>query len=241
MDKSLKRLWLYLKPYKVKVIISFVLMVITVAMIALSPLVEGFVTTQLLSDVKDMNAGLIDHVQFDIIFRLLGILLIIYIINTVSKLIMQYLMSDAIQSAAFDLRQDVKYKMNVLPISYYDKHTAGLMSRVSTDVEVISNALQQSFATIIQSILMLVIAISMMFHIDFKMALIGFSILPLSFIASRFIIQKSQMLFNETQDSLANLNSVVQEKFTGFNEIKLYNYQAEAYEISMMQLINSVK
>lgn len=231
MGKSLKRLWLYLKPYKVKVIISFVLMVITVAMIALSPLVEGFVTTQLLSDVKDMNAGLIDHVQFDIIFRLLVILLIIYLTNTVSKLIMQYLMSDAIQSAAFDLRQDVKYKMNVLPISYYDKHTAGdLMSRVSTDVEVISNALQQSFATIIQSILMLVIAISMMFHIDFKMALIGFSILPLSFIASRFIIQKSQVLFNETQDSLANLNSVVQEKFTGFNEIKLYNYQAEAYE-----------
>src|SRR5690625_407311 len=200
MGKSLKRLWLYLKPYKVKVIISFVLMVITVAMIALSPLVEGFVTTQLLSDVKDMNAGLIDHVQFDIIFRLLIILLIIYLTNTVSKLIMQYLMSDAIQSAAFDLRQDVKYKMNVLPISYYDKHTAGdLMSRVSTDVEVISNALQQSFATIIQSILMLVIAISMMFYIDFKMALIGFSILPLSFIASRFIIQKSQMLFNETQ------------------------------------------
>ena len=107
-------------------------MVITVAMIALSPLVEGFVTTQLLSDVKDMNAGLIDHVQFDIIFRLL-ILLIIYLTNTVSKLTMQYLMSDAIQSAAFDLRQDVKYKMNVLPI-YYDKHTAGdLMSRVSTD------------------------------------------------------------------------------------------------------------
>ena len=231
MGKSLKRLWSYLKPYKVKVIISFVLMVITVAMIALSPLVEGFVTTQLLSDVKDMNAGLLDHVQFDIIFRLLGILLIIYIINTVSKLIMQYLMSDAIQSATFDLRQDVKYKMNVLPIAYYDKHTAGdLMSRVSTDVEVISNALQQSFATIIQSILMLVIAISMMFYIDFKMALIGFSILPLSFIASRFIIQKSQVLFNETQDSLANLNSVVQEKFTGFNEIKLYNYQAEAYE-----------
>lgn len=231
MSKSLKRLWQYLKPYKGKIIASIILLIITVAMIALAPLVEGFVTTQLLEDVSNMQKGLIDGVQFDKIYRILFYLLIIYVINTSTRLTLQYLLSDAIQSATYDLRMDVKHKMVRIPIAYYDKHTAGdLMSRVSTDVEVISNALQQSFAAILQAFLMLSISVVMMFVLDFKMALVGASIIPLTLISSKFIISRSQVMFKKTQDSLALLNSVVQEKFTGFNEIKLYNYQEEASE-----------
>ena len=229
MSKSLQRLWQYLKPYKKQIITSMLLLVITVTMIALAPLVEGFVTTQLLSDVQGMKQGLLEHVQFDKIIRLMVILLVIYFVNTSTRLLLQHLLSDAIQSATYDLRMDVKKKMTLIPIAYYDRHTAGdLMSRVATDVEVISNALQQSFAAVVQAILMLSISVVMMFVLDVKMALIAVMIIPLSLIASKFIVEKSQISFRKTQDSLAVLNSVVQEKFTGFNEIKLYNYQEEA-------------
>ncbi len=229
MMNSLKRLWQYLKPYKKQLLISVILLFITVSMVALAPLVEGFVTTQLLSDVSDMKKGILSGIQFDKIIRLMIILFVIYVINTSTRLTLQYLLSDAIQNATYDLRLDVKKKMSRIPIAYYDKHTVGdLMSRVSTDVEVISNALQQSFAAILQAILMLSISVVMMFVLNLQMALIASSIIPLSLLASRIIIGKSQVMFKKTQDSLAVLNAVVQEKFTGSNEIKLYNYQEEA-------------
>lgn len=226
-----KRLWEFLKPYKSKLFISIGLLVITIVMIALAPLVEGFVTTQLLADVTAMQNGTQSSLHFDVIYNLLVWLFVIYVVNTTTRLALQYLLSDAIQSATYDLRMAVKEKMTRIPIRYFDSHSTGdLMSRISTDVETISNALQQSFAPIIQAVLMLVISISMMFILDVKMALVGVSIVPLSLIASKFVVGKSQVLFDEVQESLAVLNGVVQEKFSGFNEIKLYNYQNEAIE-----------
>lgn len=231
MNSSMKRLWHYLNPYKRQLIYVVILLVVTVIMIAAAPLVEGFITTQLLSDVTAMKQGTGTGVQFDKIIRLIIILFMVYTINTVSKLLLQYYLSEAIQDATYDLRMDVKEKMSRIPIAYYDKHTAGdLMSRISTDVEAISNSLQQSFATIVQAILMIIISVVMMFVLDVKMALISITIIPLSIIASKIIINYSQDLFDQTQDALGDLNTVVQEKFTGFNEIKLYNYQDEAGE-----------
>ncbi len=231
MSKQLKRLWQYLNPYKKELLLVVALLIITVMMVALAPLVEGFVTTQLLSDVTAMRNGTGTGVQFDKIIRLIIILFFIYVINTSTRLLLQYFLSDAIQNATYDLRMDVKEKMSRIPISYYDKHTAGdLMSRISTDVEAISNSLQQSFAAILQAVLMIVISVIMMFVLDVKMAIVSVMIIPFSLFASKIIIKHSQVLFDETQDALGDLNTVVQEKFTGFNEIKLYNYQDEASE-----------
>ena len=131
MMNSLKRLWQYLKPYKKQLLISVILLFITVSMVALAPLVEGFVTTQLLSDVSDMKKGILSGIQFDKIIRLMIILFVIYVINTSTRLTLQYLLSHDIQNATYDLRLDVKKKMSRIPIAYYDKHTVGdLMSCV---------------------------------------------------------------------------------------------------------------
>lgn len=231
MSKSLKRLWQYLKPYKKELLIVSTLLVITVGTIAAAPLVEGFVTTQLLSDVTGMKKGLIDGVNFNVILKLIMILFFIYLTNTITRLVLQYYLSDAIQNATYDLRIDIKAKMTRIPIAYYDRNTVGdLMSRMSTDVEAISNALQQSFAAILQAILMLSISIVMMFILDAKLAMVSILIIPLSVITSKIVVTYSQELFNQSQAALGDLNTVVQEKFSGFNEIKLYNYQKEASE-----------
>ena len=231
MSKSLKRLWQYLKPYKKELLIVSTLLVITVGTIAAAPLVEGFVTTQLLSDVTGMKKGLIDGVNFNVILKLIMILFFIYLTNTITRLVLQYYLSDAIQNATYDLRMDIKAKMTRIPIAYYDRNTVGdLMSRMSTDVEAISNALQQSFAAIFQAILMLSISIVMMFILDAKLAMVSILIIPLSVITSKIVVTYSQELFNQSQAALGDLNTVVQEKFSGFNEIKLYNYQKEASE-----------
>lgn len=221
---SYKKLWRFLKVYKTKFFGALFFLFVAAVLTAVAPFVEGMVTTQLQLDVM---AG--TGVRFDIIFKLLMILLCMYVINAGSRLTMQYLISGAIQSAVFDMRMEVKEKMERLPVRYFDDHSTGdLMSRMSTDIEALSGALQQSFAQIIMSVFGIILAIGFMIYIDPQMALIGIAIIPITFIISKFIMKRSQVLFNTLQSTLGKMFSVVQEKFTGFNEIKLYNYQENA-------------
>lgn len=229
MGNTLKHLMKYLKPYTRKLIFAIILLAVTVTMIALAPLVEGFVTTQLLNDVQDIQNNVAGaHIQINKVIELMVVLFAIYTINTVSRLVMQYLLSDAIQSATYDLRIAVKEKMSRVPIRYFDSHKTGdLMSRMSSDVETISNALQQSFSAIIQAIIMVTISVIMMFVLDVQLALIGILIIPFTLIVSRIIVKRSQEDFRKTQKSLGTLNAITQENLTGFAQIKLYNYQDE--------------
>ena len=230
--KTFKKMWSFLKPYRVKIVTAMGLLVLAAVLTAAAPYIEGLMTSQLQRDVQDMNAGVAGaHIQIDVILKIIAILFVIYLVNTCSRIALQYLISDSIQAAIYDMRMAVKEKMTTLPIRYFDQHSAGdLMSRMSTDMEAISGALQQSFSQVMMSLLNIVFAVIMMFILDVKMALVGITIIPLSIILYRFITKRTQKLFNLQQESLGQLNSVIQEKFTGFNEIKLYNYQENAIE-----------
>ncbi|QIK69520.1 ABC transporter ATP-binding protein [Erysipelothrix sp. HDW6C] len=227
---SLRKMWQFLKPYRFKLGIAIFCIFIAAVLTAAAPAIEGMGTSQLASDVEAIRNGVEGaHIQYDIIWNIIVVLFIIYVVNGLSRMAMQYLISDAIQAAVYDLRMAVKEKMTRLPIRYFDEHSAGdLMSRMSTDIEALSGALQQSFSQIVMSILGIIFAVIMMFVIDWQMALVGVTIIPLSYVLSKYIINHSQKLFTIQQQSLGDLNSVVQEKFTGFNEIKLYNYQENA-------------
>ena len=228
--KTFKKMWQFLKPYKFKIILALGLLVLAALLTAAAPFTEGLITNQLQRDVAAINAGVVGaKIQFDVILRIIGILLIMYLVNTSARVSLQYLISDAIQSAIYDMRMAVKTKMARLPIRYFDEHSAGdLMSRMSTDMESISGALQQSFSQIMMALLNIILAVIMMFVIDLRMALISVTLIPLSILISKYIVNRSQVLFELQQESLGHLNSVVQEKFSGFNEIKLYNYQENA-------------
>lgn len=230
--KTFKKMWSFLKPYRVKIVTALGLLVFAAVLTAAAPYIEGLITSQLQRDVTDMNAGIAGaHIQIDVILKIIVLLFVIYLVNTCSRIALQYLISDSIQAAIYDMRMAVKEKMTTLPIRYFDQHSAGdLMSRMSTDMEAISGALQQSFSQVMMSLLNIVFAVIMMFILDVKMALVGITIIPLSIIVYRLITKRTQKLFNLQQESLGQLNSVIQEKFTGFNEIKLYNYQENAIE-----------
>lgn len=230
--KNLKRMGHYLANYKKQFSFMALLMIIIVTMTTLSPYVEGMITSSLLQDVENIKNNVAGaQIQYDVVWEFLSWLLVIYVSGTTARIIMQLMLSTTVQSVIKDLRQDVKEKMMFLPISYYDKQTVGeVMSTISTDVEVVSVALQQAIYQAVYSFLMISLAIVMMLLIDWKLALIGVSIIPLGMIISRIIVKVSQKLFVKQQNSLAKLQSVTQEKLTGFNEIMLYNYQENAKE-----------
>lgn len=223
---NLLRLLPYLKKFRFKIILAILFIIVAAVLAALSPTLEGHITSQLLKDVTAERA-----VNFAFIYRTLVTLVVVYIVGALSNCAYQFLLTDAIQNSMVDLRNDMEGKIKRLPISYFDKNPLGdTMSRISNDMESISNALQQSFAQILNAILGLTLAMIMMFSINVVMAVMAIGIIAASVIISRLIAKKAQPMFQKQQDALGRLNGIVQEKFTGFNEIKLFGKQEDALE-----------
>ncbi len=128
-----------------------------------------------------------------------------------------------------NIRNEVEKKINRLPIRYFDGNSYGdVLSRITNDVDTISNALQKSFVQVINAFLSVGLALIMMYSINIKLALIATLIIPLSILITKIIVSKSQKLFNSQQKALGNLNGKVQEMYTGFNELKLYGKEEDA-------------
>lgn len=222
---NLWRLLPYLKRYRLKIILAIIFIVLAALLYTASPTLEGMITTQLFADV---TAG--KGVNFAVIIRIVITLLLVYLASSASDVIYQFLLTDAIQSAMAELRDDVENKIRRLPVSYFDTTQLGdILSRVTNDMETISNALQQSFSQILNAILSLTLAVIMMLTISPSMTVLALAILFLSVIFSRFIVRWSQPIFQKQQDALGRLNGIVQEKFTGFNEIRLFGQEKAVF------------
>jgi ATP-binding cassette subfamily B multidrug efflux pump len=230
--QSINKITPFLKPYKISFVGAILLIIIAAIFTSISPRVEGLILTQLKNDsVNIINKIPGASVDFNYIIKVLIALGVIYILGALSTYMSSFLLTNAIQNTMRDLRNTIQDKIRKLPVSYFDKNSYGdVLSRITNDIDTISNALQQSFSQVINGILSLTLAIVLMFTINIKMALIAIFIIPLSYFVSNFIVSKSQKLFYSQQKALGKLNGKVQEMYTGFNEIKLYGKQDDAIE-----------
>ncbi|WP_346895159.1 ABC transporter ATP-binding protein [Clostridium sp. UBA7503] len=217
----------FVKPYKWPFIGAIIFVIIAAVFTALAPMTEGLIITQLTKDAFDMAKGVAGaSVNFNYIIKILIVLAFVYVGGTASTYAASFMLTNAIQNTMRDLRNAVQDKIRKLPVSYFDKNSYGdVLSRITNDIDTISNALQQSFVQVVNAVLSLTFALIMMFTINVKMALVAILIIPISYIISRVIVGKSQKLFYNQQNALGNLNGKVQEMYTGFNEIKLYGKQ----------------
>ena len=230
IKNSIRKLAPFVKPYKIPFIMAILFVVSAAVFTAIAPRTEGLILTSLTKDVIKIASGAIGaSVNFSYIIKVAILLSIVYIGSALSTYVASFLLTNAIQNTMRDLRNAVQDKIRRLPISYFDKNSYGdVLSRITNDIDTISNALQQSFVQVVNSILSLTLALVMMFTINVKMALIAILIIPISYFVSRFIVSKSQNLFTKQQNALGKLNGKVQEMYTGFNEIKLYGKQEDA-------------
>lgn len=224
MIKSMKRLFSYIKPHRLFFLFSIGLTLIYVAAAASLPYIAGLVTTKI-----TQNVAYREHIDFHYIAQILTLLLVVSIVNVVTQYLANYFMTKVVQRSMFDLRQDIAHKLNRLPVSYFDHHQQGdLLSRVTNDVDALSNAFQQSFISIVSSTLTIIVSIIMMFSINWKLALIAILIIPMSTLASKKMVMISQPYFQGQQNALGAMNAFVQEKMTGFNVIKLYGREEQS-------------
>lgn len=229
---SVKKITPFVKPYKFGFLTAILLIVIAAVFSAIAPRTEGLVITQLTNDSFDLIKGINGaSVNFKYITKILIVLLGVYLGNVLETYGASFLLTNAIQNSMRDLRSAVQDKIKRLPVSYFDKNSYGdVLSRITNDIDTISNALQQSLSQVVNSILAVTLALIMMFSINVKMALIATLIIPLSYMVSKVVVSKSQGYFKTQQYALGKLNGTVQEMYTGFNEIKLYGKEEDAID-----------
>lgn len=220
----------FLAPYRLPLFIAILLTLISIGAVTAAPRIEGMITSQLASDVAGMAAGREGaFVNFDRIRMILLVLLVIYLTKTVSQIIGSFCLTNAIQSSMHDLRNEVQNKVRRLPVQYFDTNSFGdVLSRVTNDVEAVSNALQQSFSQVMNGILTLILALWMMFSINVHMACVALIIIPMAILITRGIVRISQNQFKAQQDSLGDMNGTITELYTGYNEILLFGRQEQS-------------
>ena len=223
---ALKRLANYLKPYRIGFYFVLFFTVATVAFNGLLPYVSGLPTSEIARNVSQGEA-----INFAYIKQTLIWILLIGLGYAISQLSAGILITNVVQSATKDLRHDLESKINRLPVSYFDKNQQGnILSRVTNDVDAVSGAMQQALIGIVNAILSILIAISMMFYINPVMALLAMVMIPISMIISKLIVNKSQPDFNQMQNALGEMNGYVQESMTGFSILKVYGREQAALE-----------
>lgn len=232
---SLKRIVFGLKPfispYKWEFVGAVLMVIISVVTMVSAPSVEGMITTQLASDLSLAESIGKLQVNFDEITKIMLMLAFIYLAKTLSQVFAVIWLTNAIQHAMQDLRNALQSKIRRLPVRYFDSHQFGdVLSRITNDVDAISNALQQSFVNVVTGVLTIILALIMMFRIHVLMACIAFLIIPLSLLITVFIVRHSQKRFKAQQDALGALNGAITELYTGYNEILLFNKQQQSIE-----------
>ena len=232
IGRMLGKLKPFLAPYALQLFVSVFMIVISIGAITAAPRIEGMITSRLAADLADIASGAEGaRIHFEVIRNILLVLLAIYLTKTVSQIVGSFCLTNSIQNAMHDLRNEVQNKIRRLPVRYFDTNSFGdVLSRVTNDVEAVSNALQQSFSQVISGILTLILALWMMFSINKLMACIALLIIPVGALITRGIVRISQSQFKAQQDSLGDMNGAITELYTGYNEILLFGQQEQSRE-----------
>ena len=228
--ESINTLLEYLKPYRRGFIISIVMLVVTCAAMVTSPNVEGMITNSILKDVTDIAKG-VPGARFHMenVIKIIILLLFIYAVKTAAQMISMICITNSIQDTMRDLRNACIEKINALPVKTLDSHPKGdILSRITNDIDAISNAMQQTFMNVISGVLMVCFAIFMMFRVNLVMTLCVLVIIPISYIIIKKIAKVSQESFDVHQRALGDLSANVTESFSGYNEIILFGKQEES-------------
>ncbi|MGG5317214.1 ABC transporter ATP-binding protein [Enterococcus sp. AZ072] len=223
---SLKRLMHYVNPYKGTFVLTLILTIVTLVMNTLMPYISGLPTTEITRNIQQNEA-----INFDYVLKCLVAILIVGVVYSGAQLGSGWLMANVVQSAMRDLREDIETKINRLPVSYFDRNQQGnILSRITNDVDAVSNAMQQAIIKLVNAVLGIIFAVSMMFYINPMMAVISMVMIPASLWISKKIVHISQKDFQSMQNALGDMNGYVQENMTGFSVLKLYGREEETLE-----------
>lgn len=228
---TMKKLISYLSSYKLAILLVIVFAIGSSVFNIVGPKILGNATTKifegLVSKVSNSGGG----IDFDAIFRTLTILASLYIISSIFSFVQTFITSDISQKVSYNLRKSISEKINKLPLNYYDRKTNGeVLSRVTNDIDAISQNLNQILSQMITSATTLIGVLIMMLSISVTMTLVSLIVIPLSLVMIMLVVKKSQKHFRAQQEYLGHTNGHIEEMYSGHNIMKAFNGEEKAIE-----------
>lgn len=228
---TMKKLIEYLSPYKLAILLVVVFAIGSSVFNIVGPKILGNATTEIFDGLvnKVSNSG--SGIDFDAILKTLTLLATLYVISSIFSFIQTFITSDISQKVSYNLRKSISEKINKLPLNYYDKKTNGeVLSRVTNDVDAISQNLNQILSQMITAATTLIGVLVMMLSISVTMTLVSLVVIPLSLIMMMFVVKKSQKHFRAQQEFLGHTNGHIEEIYGGHNIMKAFNGEEKAIE-----------
>jgi len=190
-----------------------------------------------LDKVESMDLSVKPSMDFDYIGSKIVLLVGIYFASAVFSYIVEWIMSGITQKVTYKLRKEIFAKISKLPLRYFDTHAYGdVLSRMTNDVDTISQTLSRGIVQIITSITMIIGILIMMISINPILTVVALVILPISALLISFIIKKSQKLFVAHQEYLGEVNGHIEEMYGGHVIVKAFNGEERA--IKKFETIN---
>jgi len=221
----------YLGSYKIAIVIVMIFAVASTIFSIAGPKILGQATTKLFEGVMAQIAGTGSGIDFDYIGRIILITLALYLTSSLFGAIQGWIMSGISMDITYRFRKDIAEKINRMPFKYFDNTSQGeVLSRITNDVDTISQTLNQSLSQIITSVVTVIGVLIMMFSISWQMTLIALLTMPLSMVIIALIVRQSQKYFKQQQDYLGHVNGHVEEMFGGHLVMKAFNGEAKSVE-----------
>ena len=224
--KTLKEMTGYLKPYFPLILIAVVASVIATILQIIGPDKLKLITDEITKGLPKMIKGkpVMASIDMDQVKSITMMLVIFYGSSLLLNLLQRFIMADVTQKISKSFREKIAAKINKLPFSYFDNTTYGdILSRVTNDVDTISQSLNQSIGTLLTSIVMLLGTVVMMIYNSGILTITTILSSLVGFVFITIIMKKSQKYFKAQQQNLGDINGQIEEVYTGHNVIKAYN------------------
>ena len=185
--------------------------------------------------VADMISGndvvIGQGVDFTAVGHVLLIVISVYVAASLLSFVQGYLLNDVVQSVVSRMRSQVEDKINRLPLGYFDRQPRGeLLSRVTNDIDNVSQSLQQAMSQLLTSLLTVVAVLAMMFWISPTLALVALITVPISMVLAGQVMKRSQGMFVTQWRQTGKLNAHIEETFSGHHLVKVFGRQHEVEE-----------
>ncbi|MBP2031920.1 ATP-binding cassette subfamily B protein [Clostridium algifaecis] len=228
---TMKKLIRYMSEYRLSIIVVLIFAAASSVFSIVGPKILGNATTKLFEGIMGKISGNGSGIDFNYIGKIIVLLVFLYLISSLFSYIQGWIMSGVSMKVSYKMRKEISEKINKMPLKYFDTTNHGeVLSRVTNDVDTISQTLNQSLTQIITSVTTVVGVLIMMFSISFTMTLTALCIIPLSFGMIMLIVKQSQKYFKEQQDYLGHVNGHIEEMYGGHIVMRAFNGEKDSVE-----------
>lgn len=232
----------YIKGFQFPFILAVIGAIISATITVIGPDKLKEITNTIMDGLTPTKMGTIPGVDLDKVGEIAMTLAILYGVSAVVGYIQNFTVATIVQRFSQRLRAAIQVKIDRVPLNYFDSHSQGdTLSRVTNDVDLLAQSLNQSLGTLVTSVVLLFGSIFMMFHSNVSMALTAIGSVFVGFLLVIVIMGSSQPLFKRQQNNLAAVNGYVEEIYSGHNVVTSYNASEETSEAFKKLNINLYK